>query len=273
MYAIKHFARELVHSNCWDVLDVEEASDSNELNQSTASFVRTMDQAMRLLGMKKLKVPGKPKFPKKLVVLLKACNGAADKLAKSVLGETEPTSKMKRKFLYHQHRFAKARDTWKARNENMVIDYTCRDIQACNYKKVWAQIKQKIEHDGASEALQPVRNRKGDLCAMTEDILEAIADHYDQLANADAGPSQDAAHWASVDLGEEAQEMQGLSDDLTWKEVLLSIRHMNRNTSPGLTGEHENIMKELLHEECMAQVLKSNPGMVRPEVINFALGE
>lgn len=272
-YAIKRFARELVHSNKWNVLDVEEASDNDQLNQDTASFVRTLDQVTRSLGMKKLKVPGKPKFPKKLVTLLKARNGAADKLARSVLKGTEPTSGQRKKFLYHQRRFAKARDAWKVRNESMVIDYTCRDIQACDYKKVWARIKQKIEHDGASEALQPVRNRQGDLCVTTEDILEAIADHYDQLANSDVGPSQDATHWAKVDLGEDAREMQGLSDDLTWREILLSIRRMNRNTAPGLTGEHINVMKELLNEECMAQVLKSNPGMVRPEAINFALGE
>lgn len=272
-YAIKRFARELVHSNRWRLLDVEEASDADEMNENTSRFVRTMDQVTRSLGMKKLKVPGKPKFPKTLVKLLKARNSAADGLAKSVLGGGEPTPGKRRKFLYHQKRFAKARDAWRLRNEHKVIDYTCRDIQACDYKKVWARIKRKIEHDGASEALQPVRNRQGELCVTTEDILEAIADHYDSLANADPGPSQDAAHWATVDLGEDAQEMQGLNDALKWKEILLSIRRMNRNTAPGATGEHINVMKEMLNEECMAQVLASNPGMVRPEGTNFALGE
>ena len=273
-YAIKRFARELVYSNRWSVLEVEETSDIDQLNENTTCFVRTMDQVSRSLGMKKLKVPGKPRFPKKLVKLIQTRNKAAKRLADSIL-ETDgaqPTERIRKRFLYAQKRFTQARDAWQIQNEQKVIHYTCRDIQACDYKKVWARIKQKIEHDGASEALQPVRNKDGELCVTTDDILEAIADHYDRLANADPGPSQDAEHWAEIDLGEDAPELPGLNDHLKWTEVLLSIRRMNRNTSPGSTGEHVNIMKELLNEECLAEVLRTHPGMTRPEAITFALG-
>jgi exonuclease III len=271
-YAIKRFARELVYSNRWSVLDVEEANDGDRLNEDTESFVKTMDQLTRSFGMKKLKVPGKPKFPKTLVKLVTTRNKMAKKLADSVLDGSEPTRRTRQRFLYAQKRFSKARDAWQIKNDRKVIEYTCRDIQACDYKKVWARIKQKIEHDGASEALQPVRNKTGTLCVTNDDILEAIADHYDRLANADPGPSQDAAHWANIDIGEPSPEMETLNGELTWTEILLSIRRMNRNTSPGSTGEHVNVMKELLNEECMAEVLRSKPNMRRPEKITFALG-
>lgn len=272
-YAIKRYARELVHSNRWSMLEVEEATDGDELNESTECFIRTMDQVSKSLGIKKLKVPGKPKFPKKLKKLMLARNKAAERLADAVLKGAQPSESIRNRFKKTQEKFSKARDAWQLQSEQNIIEYTCRDIQACDYKKVWARLKSKIDHDGASEALQPVRNNEGILCVTTEDILEAIADHYDRLANADPGPSQDREHWANIDLGEEQPELINLNDDLSWTEVLLSIRRMNRNTAPGVTGEHVNIMKELLKEECMAKVRRERPGMQRPEAIVFALGK
>jgi hypothetical protein len=245
----------------------------DEMNDTTVHFVNTMDQLSKSLGIKKLKIPGKPRFPKKLKNLITARNKAAKRLADIINKNTEPSTSIKNKFIKAQRRFSKMRDMWQIKNEQNIIKYTCRDIHACDYKKVWARIKTKIEHDGASEALTPIRNRKGDLCVTTDDILEAIADHYDRLANADPGPSQDPEHWANIDLGEEQPELNKLNDDILWTEILMSIRRMNRNTAPGATGEHINVMKELLKEECMAKVLRDRPNMRRPEGIVFALGE
>ncbi|KAG1717183.1 hypothetical protein EDB19DRAFT_1923902 [Suillus lakei] len=129
-------------------------------------------------------------------------------------------------------------------NRSNIIKYTCRDIQACNYKKVWAQLKLKIEHNGASEALQPIRNKDGVLCITTKDILEAIADHYDRLANTDPGPSQDPVHWANIDLGKEWPKLPNLNDNLTWTEVLLSIRRCH---APNVFGSENMVFYLYLH--------------------------
>ncbi|KAG1733758.1 hypothetical protein EDB19DRAFT_1830871 [Suillus lakei] len=122
------------------------------------------------------------------------------------------------------------------------------------------------------KALQPIWNLDGVLCVTTKDILEVITDHYDRLANADPGPSQDPIHWANIDLGEEWPKLPNPNDNLTWTEVLLSIRCMNCNTAPDVTGKNVNVLEELLKEECMVKVLSEWPGMSRPKAIIFALG-
>ncbi|KAH7904220.1 Endonuclease/exonuclease/phosphatase, partial [Hygrophoropsis aurantiaca] len=194
-YAIKRYARELIHSNRWSLLEVEEASDGDELNESTTRFIGTMDEVSKSLGIKKQRFRGVPDFPRKLKALLLRRNAQAKRFAEVVLKGNEPSEGLKKKFKAAQKKFSKARDLWNLKNESKIIEYTCRDIQACDYKKVWTRLKRKVQHDGASEALQPVRNKEGVLCVSSEDILEAIADHYDRLANENPGPSQDSEHW------------------------------------------------------------------------------
>lgn len=269
--AISVHARSLVHDNRWNSLSVDEIVDEEGLTKITGAFIDVMDDISKKLGMKKQKVSGKAKFPRKLKDLLMRRNKAAETLANITAKGLEPSKKVQAAFQRTQKSFKKARDIWNLKENNKFIGYTCRDIRGCDYKKVWARLKEKIDHDGASTALQPVRNKDGVLCVTTEDILQAIADHYDNLANTDVGPSQDAAHWANIDMGESAEEMPTLNDDLMWPQVLLSIRRMKRNTAPGGDGIHINVLKELLNEECMAKVLMDRPGMTRPDLLKIAL--
>jgi exonuclease III len=268
---IKRNARELVHSNRWAVLSVDDMDGEYDLNTATEKFVGTLDSVSKELGIKTEKVMGKPRFPRQLKTLLKRRNLTAKKVAEKKLRKEMPSEQLKERLRKQQAAYVKAKTAWTLRRNNKEIGNTCRDIRGCDYKKVWARIRRKITHNGTSDALTPIRNKKGVLCVTNSDILAAIAEHYNALANADAGPSQDAEHWASIDLGVPNPEIKLLNGKLTWPDILLSIRRMNRNTTPHEDGIHINMLKELLHEECMAQVLKTRKGEERPELVTIAL--
>lgn len=75
-------------------------------------------------------------------------------------------------------------------------------------------------------------------------------------------------------MGDPEAELEEPNDDLTWMDVLLSIRHMNWNTVVNKRGSiHINVLKELLNKECIAEVRKQHPRMARPELIKFALSK
>lgn len=281
--AIKRYGRELVYDdswrklyyhNRWNVLNVEEVDDPDLLTETTDKFIDTMKTVTSKLGVRNKRVMGTPCFPRKLKTLLKRRNIAAERLAKASLNGRDPSEATQKRFCNAQKKFAQAQTKWLSKQKDKQIGYTCRDIRGCDYKRVWARIKSVVGHDNGSDALQPVRDKDGKLCVTTESILEAIADHYDRLANENPGPSQDKEHWAHIDMGAPEAEMEELNDEITWPDVLLSIRRMNRNTSVNMRdGIHINVLKELLNEECMAEVRKRHPRMARPELIKFALSE
>ncbi|GBE87773.1 LINE-1 retrotransposable element ORF2 protein [Sparassis crispa] len=271
--AIKGKGRSIVNHNKWSALSVEEASDEEELNTRTNAFISTMDKVCKKLEVKRALGSHKPRFPRKLASMYKRRNTLAKKLAKMAT-EGKVTAEVRESYLKATKTFEMAHKKWATTEERKAVKHTLTDLRAGDLKKVWTRLMSSIEHDRNASALPLVRNAKGELCVTPEAILEAIADHYDALANADPGPSQDEDHWADVEVGGDRQpELQGLNEPLTWKQVLLSIRNMERNTSTGDDETHVNVLKEMLKEECMQKVLMDSPGMRRPELINFALGE
>jgi hypothetical protein len=272
--AIKRYAREIVHDNKWSALNVDEICDTDSLEVATTNFVQTMDDVTKLHNVKKPRsCGGPPLLPRKLIDMLKRRDSAAKKVSDKIMNGQKPSAGSLKRLRCTNDAFSKAKIQWEKKQQQSAVKYTCRDIRGCDLKKVWARLKSMIEHDSNANTLTPVRNKDGKLCVTDEEILTAIADHYDQLANENPGPSQDSNHWAQIDLGVPRGDMNGINDDIRWQEVLLSIRRMNRNTAVGCDGVHINILKELLNEECMAHVLRSNEGMRRPEQVRFALGE
>jgi len=70
--------------------------------------------------------------------------------------------------------------------------------------------------------------------------------------------------WAAKDIAfERGEDLQGLNEELTWREIIMAIRRMRRNTAPGKDGVHVNILKQLVREECMKQLEVMNPNRVR----------
>ena len=269
---MKRYAREIVNSNRWSILNVEECdTEEDSLNERAESFKNAMDETLKEFGAKRQGSQGKTMMPRRLKALLKSRNHWAEVIAQEVAKEGAARNRSAKKFVRAQKAYKRARNQWRLKQEYKVIGYTCADIARCDYKAVWNRITRKIRHDGMSEMAQPVKNKAGELCVTNDEILDAIAEHYDDLANAEPGESQNAEFWAEVNLGEPEEELEGINEEISWPEVLLAIRRMNRNTTPGVDGVHVNMLKELLAEESMAQVLEKNLRMSRPENVAFAL--
>ncbi|KAI0289325.1 hypothetical protein B0F90DRAFT_1826368 [Multifurca ochricompacta] len=102
----------------------------------------------------------------------------------------------------------------------------------------------------------------------------AMKEHYQDLLTYDPkGVSQDYAYWEDIDLGlpRRPDELTGLNLPITWREVLVTIRGMNRNTAPGKDGVHINVLKSMVLEECMRKLSLDNPNFKRPDFVRVDL--
>ncbi|TFK16697.1 DNase I-like protein, partial [Coprinopsis marcescibilis] len=193
---MKRYAREVVNSNRWNVLPVEECEPQDEsLEGLTTHFTSTMTDVTKEHGALRMTVNGKLRFPKKLKSLWRKRDMVAKKIAKMASKDGQPSQKLLKQWKGIQDTYKKAHNQWKMHQQYKVVGRTCQDIRGCDYKALWNRITRKIAHGGQISGVQPVRNKQGKLCVTNEDIMDAIAEHYDDLANADPGNSQDSEYW------------------------------------------------------------------------------
>jgi exonuclease III len=275
MNAIKELGYKLVTSNRWTPLDKGELTDMDNLTNTTQKFIDIMNEECKRIGIMKPSVPGKPRLPRKLVTLLKRRNTAAKKLSQSVQRGSDPALKCERAFADAQNAWQTAHRLWQSKQSEKSREIICMDIRGCNYRQLWKRVDLIVKGNAGSSAMQPVRNKDGVLCTDAESILAAIAEHYDHLANGEAGRSQHEAYWDDVDiLTEPGPTLEDLNDGISWPDVLKAIRRTKRNTAVNPRDLiHANVLKELLNEECMATVKSKNPHMTRPDLVKFALAD
>ncbi|OAX31052.1 hypothetical protein K503DRAFT_806411 [Rhizopogon vinicolor AM-OR11-026] len=103
----------------------------------------------------------------------------------------------------------------------------------------------------------------------------ATTDHFKTLAQDDPEfMSRDEARWIPVEPSAlDPRPMFELNEALEWREALVAIRGMNRNTAPGKCGMHVNTLKALVSEECMAHLEQVNPSFVHPDNVRVDLAE
>ncbi|THH18985.1 hypothetical protein EUX98_g8861 [Antrodiella citrinella] len=259
-YAIKKYGAELVNSNRWSVLPVEEMEDDNDLDIATRRFTTLTNKLSTEYGIEKTKSGASIKMPGSVARALKKRNALAQKITQLNLAGSEISHTLQKQFSYAQRRYNKVSTQWLQKNEMREIRDTMSDANACDLKKVWARLKAKVRHDNDADPLPTIKDKRGKLCVHKNDILNAIAEHYDDLANADSAESQDAAHWQNVDIiTPVAEDMPGMNNDFSWPETLVAIRRMKINTTPGIDGVHVNLLKAMLSQECELQCSLNNP--------------
>ncbi|KAI0288557.1 hypothetical protein B0F90DRAFT_1672784, partial [Multifurca ochricompacta] len=131
-----------------------------------------------------------------------------------------------------------------------------------------------VKPNAVLESANPVKDKLGVVQYDTEGILRAMKEHYQDLLTYDPkGVSQDYAYWEDIDLGlpRRPDKLTGLNSPITWKEVLVTIRGMNRNTAPGKDGVHINVLKSMVLEECMRKLSLDNPNFKRPDFVRVDL--
>lgn len=270
---INRCSEQLVSHNRWDILPVDEIVDADELIQSVEQFSSVTKDVAQSCGML---VSGggraKERLPESLKRLLKRHKRYSKEVATEAEELGSPTESTVVKMRHASRAFKSAYKTWKRNQKEKLYTRIADDFIAHDHKNVWSRLRAQTSKVVNGESLPPVRDEQGELQTNVDGIMDTITNHYSKLANDDPlRVSGDPDHWATKDLGEEKPLLKGLNVELSWKEVLLAIRRMNRNTSPGKCGMHANMLKALVKEECMAKLKEENPEFNRPDNIRVDL--
>jgi exonuclease III len=102
-------------------------------------------------------------------------------------------------------------------------------------KRAWGWIKSLSQCSTAkSQVPQPVRDLEGKLQVEPEEIAKTWAEHYAALAQDTNHHSRDPAHWQ--EMGTPRQELSGLDEPISWRELNEAIRAIRAGKAPGLDG-------------------------------------
>jgi hypothetical protein len=248
--------------------DYAEAEVQDLVSEQEKAFSTTFDAVCRRHGVKKDHKPKtKQVFPRKLKSMLQTV-----KRYSAQCNATRGAGRMQ--LAIAQVRFREAKRVWMIRTKQKFYSNVVNDFIAHDHKEVWRRPSSRTRPNATSNAIHPVKDKKGNMCYRAEEILAVMKDHYEELLTYDPkGWSQNEVHWEQKDLGDPRPLLVGLNDELSWPEILITIRESNRNTAPGKDGVHVNILKALVLEECMTWVSRRNPAFVRPDNVRIDLPE
>lgn len=271
---------ELVNDNRWLPLQELDTSNAAKLSELAEEMSRTLKTVTEAHGIRVVNAPSHQKqyMPNRLKRLLKKYMKFSKRVA-DCLGNPKRWPKgippeLLRLYEDARKKFRSEKKNWERREKQRHYTRIAEDFLVHDHKNVWSRLRSQIDtkHRGSTGA-QPVRNKAGKLCVDADGILDATAEHYRSLAWDDPGGiSRDAARWASItpDYPRKEEELEGLNDPLSWSEVILAIRAMNRDTAPGKCEMHVNLLKALVSEECQTEVFGPSKED-RPEFIRVAL--
>jgi len=244
----------------------------NLVSNQADRFIETFDRVCRKHSVKREHQPGSKKhMPRKLKHLLQVVKRYSAKYNKCRGTGRVPEELDVIRLARAQKRFRKAKKAWEIQMKQKFYSQVAGDFVAHDHKSVWDRLNSQLKPNAAMHSINPIRNKEGILQYRADDILAAIKTHYQDVFTYDPkGVSQDFAYWEAMDLGDPLPSLE-LNEDLHWPEILVTIRGMNRNTSPGRDEIHINVLKVIVLEECMAQLKKLNPSFKRPDNLRVDL--
>lgn len=255
----------LVMHNRWSRLAVESGEPEDEnLETLVEEFSKTLDRVTRSLGVKEVVGNHKRRLPRKVREALAKYKKLGKELAKATEGAGS-NQMLNTRYKHAQSRFKKMLKAHEQLEKQRKYKRISDSFEANDHKGVWSQIKSLTGQATGEDAPQPVKNSEGELQTNLQDILEVQKQHYQSVMQHDPDNlAMNEEYWATKEIHfERGEDLEGINDDLNWKEVILAIRGMRRNTAPGKDGVHVNILKQLVREECMKQLEVRNPERVR----------
>jgi hypothetical protein len=256
---------------------LDENPEDNEIQglvtDQANDFIATFDQVCRKHSVKTVHRPkAKQNFPRKLRKLLQVVKRYSAKCNKTQGVGRVPEELDVIQLARAQARFKKARRAWRICMRQKFYSHVADDFVANDHKQVWNRLRSQVSPTETITAVNPVKDKDGELQYKVEDIVGVVKKHYEDVFTYDPDEaSLDFEHWEKQDMGEPKPQLIGLNDGLYWPKVLDTIRGMNRNTAPGKDEIHINVIKTMVLEECMAEVQRENPGFQRPDFVRIDL--
>lgn len=261
----RQVGEKLVMHNRWSALTNETGEPEEEdLETLVEGFLTTLDSVTKSLGVKETVGDYKRHIPRKV----KEALAKYKKLGKELTKATEKgdnTQLHNEKYKRAQARFRKLMKAYERAEKQRKYKKISDSFEANDHKGVWSQIKSLTGQATEGDAPQPVKDKEGKLQTNLQDILNVQKEYYQSVMQYDPeNLAMDEEYWAAKEIPfERGEDLEGLNEELQWKEVMMAIRRMRRNTAPGKDGVHVNILKQMVREECMKQLEERNPERVR----------
>jgi exonuclease III len=246
----------LVNDNRWLVLEDLEATDQASLSDLASALSRTLKTISSDAGVRVDSGSAAPKafFTRRLKKLLLEYRKESEAVADFLhFGQDVGDIALKR-YLSAKAAYKVGLKTWRRGEKSKHYARIAEDFIIHNHKNVWARLKSQIDTWERGGVPPPVRNKAGALCVDSTSHLTAVKEHYQSLAQDDPdGTSRNERYWDEISLNYPRTEetLSGLNVPLSWKEIVVAIRGMNRDTAPGVDGMHVNLLKAMVKEECM----------------------
>jgi len=270
--------QEIVSSNRWSAI-----ADIESLDEQVNSFNVVATDTLKDVGVWSQAIDKglKPCFPKKLKSLLSSYKAACKNLAKN---PGEGRSELERTMKTAKHKFRKEKRQWEKEQAIKHYKHIGEDMLSGDLRSAWNRLGTKV-HRGTLEGKgnplhknQPLRDKEGTLQTDPVKVNKVMAEHYRSLHQDDPrGFAREPRFWANaipeLEMNGTDRERPGFDHPPYWSEVLVAIRSMNRDTSPGKDGLHINMFKGMVREESMLALQANNPGRTRWENINVDLPE
>ncbi|OJT10610.1 LINE-1 retrotransposable element ORF2 protein, partial [Trametes pubescens] len=285
-------------SNRWEAIskriiigeDSAEEYQENYLNTATNAFNKEFDELCRHHLIKRTINDNALdlRMPRKVQQRLKCMKGLAKKLADSAGSAGE--DRFRRLYAKAKKDYKNAHNAWQQKQRVKSYERVASDLATCNLRNAWKRVKENsnlMNTTGFNMPMkpsQPLRDQQNVLQTDPEEIRKVMAEHYKTLLQDDeSGQMRDQEHWhgiwgeAEVKETYEDDESLNIAHDIgkafEWKEYLMAIREMNGGTSPGMDEIHIDVLKGLLAEECMAELVFQNPDFVRKDNVQVHLPE
>ena len=272
--ACRIYGKDIVSHNKWNVLadSLDEDPETTDLANLVPLFSEAFDAATRAHGIKvDISDPThKSRLPRNIMSSLQTYRNLTKKVtaarAKGAVSGHLNSKRLKSKARYNKllkaHTLEEKQRTYARISDSFVTH---------DHKSTWSRIRSVagMESGGDFYEGHPVRNpNDGKLKTKPQDIVDAHTEHYRRILQHDPdNRAIDEQYWSQKQLASERaeEELEGLNGPLSWPECIESIRRMKRNTSAGSDGVHVNVLKQLVREECMAEISTRNPEWARPE--------
>lgn len=273
---LKGIGEQLVNDNRWNLLSVDDTEES--LDEAAKGLSDTFITIADDLGIRRKALIGRPMMPRKLKSLLDRKYRLAKRIIK-MSKKGDPIEEITLELRDVCDRVSKSISAWKKKMEQREMQQTCEDAVMLESKRLWNRVRNIMVSKGmaASQKAHPVMDKDHKLCITTEEILAAVREHYNVLANSDVGHSQDEEYWKSVPIETPRKaRLKGINEPISFVNMLMAIRKMKTGTVAGPDEIHVNVLKVLLKTEILEMIKAQNIELERPAPpvgVDFAVSE
>lgn len=256
---LARYSFELVNDNRWLALEDLEATDHASLSDLASALSGTLETVSSDTGIRvdSGSSTAEPYFPRRLKNILNRYREESSAVADFLQYGRKVGDIALQRYLSAKANYKRELKAWRRREKSKHYAQIAMDFVVHDHRNVWSRLRSQIDTRERGDVPMPVRNKAGSLCVDSDSHLAAVKEHYQSLAQDDPdGTSRDENYWDSISLSYPRTEetLGGLNAPLQWKEVVVAIRGMNRDTAPGVDKMHINLLKAMVKEECMLEV-------------------